>query len=122
MRQTVSIKIDDTKLSQVLSELQSAQLSPEIRNRLLHLLDSSGQLVRLDVDCLAAPVAGECRVALEPSDALLDALAATRAREGDARALVDESHGNNPPESLDAGLCLRSGPASGLSYPVEAAG
>lgn len=55
------------------------QLAPEVRERVLDRLDAFAQAGCIDVETFPALRTGEVRVALQPTDAFLDLVAAVRA-------------------------------------------
>ena len=84
MEETITLTLDSGQLPGILSELEAfAELFPEVRNRLVNLLESGAKLFRVRVEADAASGACELRTRLEPTDFLLGFLAAIRARDGD---------------------------------------
>ncbi len=61
---------------------QVPESAPQLVQRTLDLIDSGSEVFRVDLDDGTAP-ARQIRVRLEPSDRLLDLLAAVRARNAD---------------------------------------
>jgi len=83
MAARIRIACDASALAPVLADLKallepSPQPGSQLRELVLDLLDDPEQLVRFDIDRSAAS-AGELRVALQPSNRLLDLVAALRA-------------------------------------------
>ena len=81
-QKTPSLKIqcDDQPFQAALRSLEELQQSfPELVKRFLGRINSSSQLVRINADGGAAATTGDLRVTFQPSDLLLDFLAAARA-------------------------------------------
>jgi hypothetical protein len=82
----VTISADASQLAPVLAELRELVERSTARGELapaeLDLLDEPSQLVCFDVDGSASP-AGELRVLLQPTDRLLELVAALRAWDRD---------------------------------------
>jgi hypothetical protein len=85
--QSVTIKADNAPLLAALAELTAAELPPHIRLRLLDLGQLAPKLVRLEVDNRPALGATEVLVTLQPSELLLDLLAAVRAGDGEVQVV-----------------------------------
>lgn len=83
---SVTIRLDAEPFLECMSFLsdRAADLGDEIVNRLLDLLDSPDKLCRIE----QRPASGTVRVVLQPSDSLLDVVAAVRAIEVDGDAGV----------------------------------
>lgn len=86
MRSMSLVLVADTQQLQADLALlaQAAELSSEVRQRLLDLGDLSSQVRCVDVHSSVAPLAGELRVRLELGDGLAELLAAVRAGYFDA--------------------------------------
>ena len=80
----VKIQCDDQPLQAAIRSLEALrQSSPELVKRFLDGIDSSSQLVCIDTDGSATATAGDLWVTFQPSNLLLDFLAAVRAGKGE---------------------------------------
>lgn len=81
---SLEIFADSAALVASLSALtELAKTRGELVEAFLNALDTPAQLVRLDLDGLPAAGAGECRILFQPSDLLVEFLAASRTGERD---------------------------------------
>lgn len=80
----IQFRCDSRPLEEALASLAKvAERSREIVQRFLDSLDSESQLVRLDSDGALTPRAGEYWIVFQPSDLLVEFLAAARTGERD---------------------------------------
>lgn len=93
----LSIETDASPLQATLGELleQAADLPLEIRNGLVRRFESIAQTFRVDLDNSAAAGAGNLRVVLQPSDALLELVGALRAGQFDFLSVEIQAHGGS---------------------------
>ncbi|MDN7965577.1 hypothetical protein QZM92_26715 [Burkholderia multivorans] len=92
---TVRLLVDASALSSALAEL--SQLAERFPDAVQVLLDGSlgiAELARLDPNIGFADWAGECRIALQPSERLRDFLAAFRALDVDPMRIEIDGHAN----------------------------
>ncbi|MBX4906182.1 hypothetical protein HJA82_02120 [Rhizobium bangladeshense] len=95
----VKLTVDAAAVNAVLFDLNASLESRlEIREALIHFLDSGEQFFRIDSDVFPASDAGEFIVRLHPSDALLGLMAAARAGDTDLRIF---EHATSPVDFLD---------------------
>ena len=74
------IHCDTGPLDKAIAELlQLSEGRPELVKAFVDRVDSLSKLVSLDLDVSPAPLAGDCRVLLQPTDCFLEFLAAARA-------------------------------------------
>lgn len=79
---TLQIQCDISALTAALDSLpEVSELSREVVERLLSGFDGRAQLVRIHVEDAVAGRTGDLRIALQPSNFLVDLLAAVRASE-----------------------------------------
>jgi hypothetical protein len=80
----IKIQCDDRPFQAAMRSLKELrQSSPELVERFLDGIDSSSQLVCIDTDGSAAAATGDLWVTFQPSNLLLDFLAAARTGEGE---------------------------------------
>jgi hypothetical protein len=75
-------------LEEVGDLLESADIPPELLQRVVNLFKAPAKVFGFDLDRSAALGAGEYRVLLKPSDAFLDLLVALRARKRDLHVAI----------------------------------
>lgn len=77
---SLALHADSKPLTAALNLLaEVAQSSGEVVQRFLNSLDSTAQLVRVDVDAFSAAGAWNGRIVFQPSDLLVEFLSAARA-------------------------------------------
>lgn len=91
---TVTVISDDSAVLADLALLErAANLSLQVRNRLVDLFQSGLELLWIDVEPLPAVPAGEVRIRLQLCDPLRELLAAVRAGNVDGVVVQDRFHG-----------------------------
>ena len=83
---SVEIQINDSRLIDAINELSellkdSPKFCLERFNRFFSFRNSRSKLFSINSECLMTGVTGECWVVLEPSNLLLNAIAAMRTRD-----------------------------------------